>query len=240
MKICAAQTRPIKGDIENNIAHHVKLIELAISHHADFIVFPELSLTGYEPRLASLLAMNVDDGRLDVFQKISDHKKISIVVGAPIKSNDGIYISLIIFQPYKKQQIYSKEFLHPDEETFFISGKNNSVDLPGDIALAICYELSVPEHSLHAFKQRAKVYIASVAKSAIGYEKSSKILSNVAAKYSMVVLMTNCLGYCDNFECVGQTSAWDTHGTLLGQLDDAREGIIIVDMNTLILEKFYI
>ena len=51
MKICVAQTRPLKGDIKGNIENHKKLIASAVSHQADLIIFPELSLTGYEPGL---------------------------------------------------------------------------------------------------------------------------------------------------------------------------------------------
>jgi predicted amidohydrolase len=46
MKICVAQTRAIKGDIQSNIDNHKKLIDLAISNGANIVIFPELSLTG--------------------------------------------------------------------------------------------------------------------------------------------------------------------------------------------------
>ena len=52
MKICAAQTRPVKGNIQQNIENHKKLINLAVVNGADIIIFPELSITGYEPELA--------------------------------------------------------------------------------------------------------------------------------------------------------------------------------------------
>jgi len=58
MKICVAQTRPVKGDIQSNIENHKKFIDLAVSGGADTIIFPELSLTGYEPELAKELATN--------------------------------------------------------------------------------------------------------------------------------------------------------------------------------------
>ena len=47
MKICIAQTRAVKGDIEANLVNHKKSIELAAAHGAEMIIFPELSLTGY-------------------------------------------------------------------------------------------------------------------------------------------------------------------------------------------------
>lgn len=153
MKICAVQTRPITGDIESNIERHQKLIDLAVANGADTIIFPELSLTGYEPTLAKALAMHSDDRRFDDFQKIADTRQITIGVGVPTKNEAGICISLVIFQPHQARQTYAKQYIHPDEEDFFVSGQN-SIGLLGDknnLALAICYELSVPEHAEKAF-----------------------------------------------------------------------------------------
>ncbi|MBK8368621.1 MAG: hypothetical protein IPL10_14765 [Bacteroidetes bacterium] len=45
MKICIAQTKPIKGNVSANIEAHKKFIELALSLNTDAIFFPELSLT---------------------------------------------------------------------------------------------------------------------------------------------------------------------------------------------------
>jgi predicted amidohydrolase len=234
MKICVAQTRPIKGDIPGNIDNHKKLISLALSFGADTVIFPELSLTGYEPELSKKLATIQDDSRFDDFQKISDSRKITIGVGVPTKNNTGICISMVLFQPHQARQTYSKRYLHPDEEEFFISGQNSTglLGIKANIALAICYELSVPEHSEDAFKNGAEIYIASVAKSDIGVEKATKNLSGIANKYSMTVLMSNCVGHCDNFESAGKTSVWNSKGLLSGQLNNTNEGIIIIDTDT--------
>jgi len=234
MKICAAQTRPIKGDIQSNIDNHKKLIDLAGSNGADTVIFPELSLTGYEPKLSKELATNQDDCRFDDFKKISDTKQITIGVGVPTKNNARICISMVLFQPHQARQTYSKKYLHPDEEEFFISGQS-SIGLIGNktnIALAICYELSVPEHAENAFKSGAEIYIASVAKSVNGVDKATQRLSEIANKYSMTVLFSNCVGHCDNFESGGKTSIWNNKGLLLGQLNDTNEGIIIIDTDT--------
>jgi predicted amidohydrolase len=234
MKICVAQTRPFKGDIQNNIDKHKELIDLAISNGANMIVFPELSITGYEPELAEELATHKNDNRFDDFQKISDTKQITIGVGVPIRTPTGIYISLVIFQPQKARQLYSKQYLHSDEEPFFVSGQNATglIKIETNIALAICYELSVPQHSENAFKSGAEVYIASVVKSIEGVEKAIQNLSNIANKYAMTVLMANCIGECDGYECGGKTSIWNNKGVLVGQLDDTHEGILMIDTNT--------
>src|SRR4030095_9981214 len=130
--------------------------------------------------------------------------------------------------------IYSKRYLHQDEEPFFVRGQNSSVlinDKPR-VAIAICYELSIPQHSEDAFKNGAEIYLASVAKTPQGVDKASKSLSDIAKNYSMAVLMSNCIGYCDGADCGGKTSVWNKTGQLLGQLDDSSEGMIIFDTET--------
>jgi predicted amidohydrolase len=233
MKICAVQYRPVKGDIKSNIENHVKLIELSISNGAETIIFPELSITGYEPELARELATDPNDDRFDVFQKISDEKEVIIGIGLPTRNDVGICISMILFQPQTKRQTYSKNYLHSDEEDFFVSGQNVGCLInKSKMALAICYELSVPEHSENAFNSGAELYIASVAKSASGIEKAFLTLSDIARKYSMSVILSNSVGHCDNFDSAGKSFIWNNKGLLIGQLDDRNEGIIIFDSDS--------
>src|SRR5919199_2940849 len=234
MKICVAQTRPIKGDIQSNISNHKKLIDIAVFNGADTVIFPELSITGYEPELSKELAINQDDRRFEDFQMIADTKQITIGVGVPTKNNTSICISMLLFQPHKARQTYSKKYLHLDEEEFFISG-DSYTGLMGNkknMALAICYELSVPEHSENAFKSGAEFYIATVAKSVNQVDKAIERLSDIATKHSMTVLMSNCIGESGGMECGGRTSIWNNKGLLVGQLDDTNEGVIIIDTDT--------
>src|SRR4051812_38457159 len=107
MKICAAQTKALKGDIEKNLEHHLAFIDSAVSARAALIIFPELSLTGYEPTLAGSLAINSNDERLDIFQNKADAHDIVITVGAPVKSPGGIYIGMVIFMPPQPRQLYT-------------------------------------------------------------------------------------------------------------------------------------
>ncbi|MFT5089752.1 MAG: putative amidohydrolase [Planctomycetota bacterium] len=243
MKICGAQTKPVKGDISANIENHKKLIDRAVANRTDIVISPELSLTGYEPELARELAINQDDTRLDGLQEISDAKKIAIGVGTPTQSDTSPRISTILFQPYQTRQTHSKRHLHSDEEKFFIRGANDYsiVDEKNNIALAICYELSVPEHAENAYRNGATTYIASVAKDASGVKNASERLAGIAHQYSMTVLMSNCMGQSSDFECVGNTSIWNNKGSLVGQLNDTKEGILIIDTKTQeIIEEFLV
>jgi len=234
MRICVAQVRPLKGDIDKNIAHHKKLIDLAVVNGADIIVFPELSLTSYEPKLSEEQATTQADQRLDVFQTISDTKHITIGVGLPTNSHSGIMISMVIFQPSQVRQTYSKQQLHADELPYFVNGQQQVILTIGShkIAPAICYESLLPEYAEKAFTDGAQVYLASVAKSAGGVAKAFKHYPNMAKQYAMTVAMSNCVGPCDDFESVGQSAIWNNHGLLVAQLDDTHEGILILDTDT--------
>jgi len=234
MKISIAQISPIKGDISANIEKHKKLIELACSQKATAIFFPELSLTSYEPELAAALATNQDDIRLDDFQQISDTNKITIGLGVPTKTKTGVQISMIIFQPDQPRQTYSKQQLHEDEFPYFVTG-DQQVILTVDnkkIAPAICYESLQPEHAHKANSLGADIYLASVAKSQNGINKAMIHYPQVAKNYSMTVLMSNCVGFCDNFNSVGNSAVWAKDGKLIGQLDDKNEGLLIFDTET--------
>ncbi len=217
-----------------NIGKHRMLIETASSLKATSIFFSELSLTGYEPKLAKDLAINQDDSRLDSFQQISDMNKITIGLGIPTKTETGIQISMIVFQPDRARQTYSKQQLHTDEFPYFESGDRQIVLIVDNkkVVPAICYESLQTDHSDEASKLGAEIYLASVAKSENGLNKAKKHYPIVAKKFSIPVLMANCVGFCDNFESVGQSSIWTKHGDLAGQLDDLNEGLLIFDTET--------
>src|ERR1041385_7750009 len=46
--IAVAQTCPVAGDVKANLDEHFRLARLAATEGAQIVVFPELSLTGYE------------------------------------------------------------------------------------------------------------------------------------------------------------------------------------------------
>lgn len=239
MRIAAAQMRPQKGNVLENIEKHKRMISTAISYQADAIFFPELSVTGYEPSLAKDLATSQNDIRFDDFQSISDKNHMTIGIGVPTKSDSGIRISMIVFQPYKPRQTYSKQKLHSDEFPYFVCGKEQIIFTMDNvkIAPAICYESLQVEHADHASEMGAEVYIASVAKSQIGINKAWIHYPHMASKHSMTVLMANCIGHCDNFESVGKSAVWSDEGILVGELDNTNEGIIIYDTITQAITK---
>jgi predicted amidohydrolase len=234
MKICIVQTSALKGDITGNISKHLQFVELAVANGADMIVFPELSVTGYEPTLATELATTANDQRLDCLQELSSKHRVTICVGLPTRSEQQLFISMIIFQPDKERLTYSKQYLYPTEVDFFsCSNKPVILHINGIIlAPAICYELSVPQHVENAQNNGATVYFASVLNSVSGVDNDLQKLSDIARKYGMITFMANYVGESGGYNCAGKSSAWHADGTLAGQLNDKNEGILIYDTTT--------
>ncbi len=234
MKIGIVQIKPRKGDIQENIQTHKTWVELAIAENVDLICFPELSITGYEPELCKELAMDKSDSRLDDFQKISDLHNTAIGLGLPTNSERGIHISMVLFQPRQIRKVYSKQLLHSDELPYFAEGQKQIVWTVKNkkIAPAICYESLQKQHSENAKKLGADIYLASVAKPQNGIDKAFVHFPTIAQELKMPVLMSNCIGYCDNFQSAGQSAIWNSNGDLLEQLESNKEGMLIFNTET--------
>lgn len=231
MKIALAQIKSKKGAILANIQNHKNWVKQAVSLKANAIFFPELSITGYEPELAKTLSTTLNDKRFDQFQEISNTQHITIGIGMPLHNDKGIQIAMLIFQPYQPRTKYAKQILHEDEYSYFVCGTEQLIlDLNGiKIAPAICYESLQPNHLEEALKQAADVYIASVAKSQNGIIKANKYYPIAAKKHSIPILLSNCIGFCDNFQSVGQSAIWDKNGVLMAQLPPNKEGLLVYD-----------
>ena len=121
MILASAQTNPKRGDITSNLIDHYNLIELASKNQVDLIVFPEMSISGYERENAKDLAFTTTDSRLDKLRQLSIDKKMIVIAGAPILINKDLYIGAFILKPDFSILIYTKQFLHNGEEEYFKS-----------------------------------------------------------------------------------------------------------------------
>lgn len=142
--IAAAQTCVVKGDIEANVRAHCEFILRAASYGADLVVFPELSLTGFEPGLAATLKVTARDERLEPLRKLARRLDVTIVAGAPVDcSQEKPNIGALIFSVFAPV-VYAKRFLHFDEEAIFWAGDLGCVvDVKGvNVALAICADMN--------------------------------------------------------------------------------------------------
>ncbi len=229
MTLAAAQTLAHRGDIAANIQSHLQHIDRANKHRSQLILFPELSLTGYEPTLAADLGIQLEDKRLAVFQEKADQFQMIIIVGAPVREASNLYIGAIVFSPNQPRQLYTKQYLHPGEEKYFDSKpcdlQLNFID--EKINIAICADLTEPAHARDAAAQNCSLYLASVLVSVQGLDHDRTLLRQYAKNYQMTVLFSNYVGTSGGYDCGAHTSLWSKNGELQREIKNNQPGLLI-------------
>ncbi|GGY57834.1 carbon-nitrogen hydrolase family protein [Pseudoduganella albidiflava] len=212
-----AQPVVVKGDIAANVARHVALAEAAAGEGARLVLFPELSLTGYEPALAAALAVAADDVQLAPLREAAMRLGVVLVTGAPLRTAGLPRIAALSFLPDGTVQVYTKQYLHPGEEAAFAVGDGGSaLAMQGvRIALAVCAEIAHPEHAAAAARGGAGLYAASVLISENGYAHDAALLRGHAREHRMPVAMANHGGPTGGWQIAGRSALWDENGDLV-------------------------
>jgi len=228
--IAAAQIGSVKGEIAANVANHARFVRAAIAKQADMIVFPELSLTGYEPDIAAAAAIDADDARLSSLKELAREAKITIVAGAPLRrQNEKPYISALLIAP-TGVSVYIKNHLHPGEEAHFSAGevKRCVLDVDGTkVGLAICADIGHASHAAQAAAGGAAVYAAGVLVMG-GYAKDTGLLAQYAREHAMAVLMANYGHPTGGYVPAGKSAVWDNAGNLLACAPTAGDALVFL------------
>lgn len=96
--VAAAQIEPIAGDLMQNYEKHLEYILKAKEANADLVVFPELSLCGYDiKRQIVNFSLSIKDKLVNGIAEVSDG--ISVVIGLVERDHAGLlYNSAVVLQ----------------------------------------------------------------------------------------------------------------------------------------------
>jgi predicted amidohydrolase len=217
--IAAAQSISIAGDLAANIAWHQRFMLAAAEQGVQLLVFPELSLTGYERGLAAELAIAPEDAVLQPLRDFAQEVVVTTVVGMPIRLSEDspVLIGALVLGVDGSLGVYSKQHLHPGEEVAFAPGTGGStLTIDSDtVALAVCADFSHSSHAAAAAGQGADLYAAGVLITENGYVPDTELLQGYAATHSMAVLMANHGGATGGWESAGRSAIWASDGSLV-------------------------
>ncbi len=233
-KIAAAQVASVRGDIVRNIAAHAAAIEAAAKHDVSVLVFPELSLTGYEPDLAAELAMTPTDSRLNPLLTLAQKHRIEIVMGAPLRNGVGKpFLGAILASSQGTTRTYCKMHLGGTESDYFTPGNNPlTVSMNGQtLGLAICADASQATHPQWYAAACANIYAAGVFLTAEWYTTDAPRLANHAARHRMLILMANHAASIGTYTSVGLSTTWAPDGALLAQAEGTENALVIATRN---------
>jgi predicted amidohydrolase len=219
LTIAAAQSISIAGDLAANISRHQRFLQIAAEQGVQLLVFPELSLTGYERGLAAELAIAPDAEMLQPLRDFAREVGVTSVVGMPIRLSEAspALIGALVFGADGSLGVYSKQHLHPGEEVAFAPGTGGSMLTIGTdtVALAVCADFSHTSHAASAAEQGAALYAAGVLITENGYAPDTALLQGYANTHSMTVLMANHGGATGGWESAGRSAIWASDGSLI-------------------------
>lgn len=229
-RIAAAQVPSLRGEIERNIETHVAAVKTAAAMGVSVLVFPELSLTGYEPELAATQALAVEDTRLSPLGELAQRHRIHLVVGAPLANGGGKPgLGAILFGPDGTRQTYAKMHLGGTEPNDFAPGdKPLMFQSHGQkIGLSICADSSSPSHPETYASLGATVYAAGVFLNAEWYASDAPRLAGYASRHRLLVVMANHAASVGTYTSVGRSAAWAPDGELLAQAAGDEDVLVI-------------
>ncbi len=240
--LAAAQTIPRRGDVDGNVEDHIRLVRAAAVERVQMLVFPELSLTGYELDLASDLAFTEHDPRLAPLAELASACQMTLVVGAPVRLEARLYIGALILSPNGSIAVYTKHHLGafptdahhngavpPAEATVFAPGTLNPlVRLDRHVAaVAVCADTSRPSHPERAAARGAKAYLASMFVIPADLEKDTTNLQTYATRHSMAVAFANYGGPSGGLPSAGRSAIWSDEGELVAELGPTGAGLVV-------------
>jgi predicted amidohydrolase len=240
--IAVAQTVPARGDVQANVEQHVRLVRLAAEARAQVLVFPELSLTGYELDLAGDLAFSPDDPRLTPLIEVASSDFVTLIVGAPVRVGSQLNIGALILSPDRTVGLYTKHRLGafsasagcdglvpPAEATVFHPGNRNPLVRFGGntAAVAVCADTGDSSHPRRAADRGAGTYLASMFIVPSEFEKEIANLRTYAVQHSMAVALANFGGPSGGLASAGRSAIWSEVGELLAQLEATGAGVAV-------------
>ena len=232
IRIQIAQFNPIVGDIKLNAQ---KMLDLSIEANnagAHLIIFPELALTGYPPE--DLLFR--DGFTNQVKEEITNFcnlvpSDISILFGAPNKTDDFLFNSAYLIQNNRIINIYNKQELPNygvfDEKRYFSSGDDSFVFECQNtkIGVLICEDQWV-EGPISNLCQSKIDIVVSLNASPFQLNKQSErinICKNYALKFDITFIYVNMVGGQDEVVFDGNSFIVNNQGDVSLQLPAFKE-----------------
>jgi len=159
LTIAAAQPACVAKDVRKNALEHAQTIRAA---RARVVVFPELSLTGYE---LDADAVPLEHDALTAIADACAETETLALVGAPVEGErGGAQIGMLRVTSTGTEVVYGKSYLGGDELTRFTPGTGPvAIEVDGwRIGLGICKDTGVDRHIADTAALNVDLYVAGL------------------------------------------------------------------------------
>ena len=235
LTLALVQFEPTLGDLPTNLDRVLALTGDAAGQKADFVIFPELALTGYNQELLGNklveLALTPADEPIQQLAQAAGQHNVYLVVGfIERRTIPGVvYNSIVICGPDGSVlRTYAKSHLFSNENLYFRPGPSLNVLQveQGVIGPMICMDIGYPEVARILSLQGAELLLAPSAwikedEDLWALHLRARALDNLA-----FVAGINRVGDEGNLHFIGQSMVVDPRGHVLTKLGGGEDILV--------------
>ncbi len=215
------------------------LMREAAEASAELVLFPECSLTGYEPDKAAELSVGSDDCESAVkVRKTADELGIAVCFGYMERLGDKLYITQELYSA-GESVIYRKTHLGSHEKEVFSEGDSfpiADISVSGGtvrIGIQLCWESHIPEISGTYREKGAEVLLFPYASGMSGERCRENWMVHLPARASdngCFIAACNLLLERGDEIKGGGAAVWDHKGKVIAEDFSSCESIIYADI----------
>ena len=247
LNVAICQINPVLGSFENNLKKIATNYEEAVKKGADFVVFPEMSITGYPPQ--DLLSSNkFVDQNIHCLENLSKMVTVPCIFGFVDSVDGNKYNAAAVCQDgkivYKYHKIHLPNYDVFDERRYFQSGDSVGVfDLKINnsnykIALQICEDLWEDEYERKISDEIIKNnpdLIINISASPFTKDRKNDRIKLIQSKYKNAncpFIYCNLVGGQDELIFDGFSMVFNSELELINMGNGFQEQILLTDLNT--------
>lgn len=240
LRIVIAQLNLMVGDTDGNAQ---RVIEAAVKArddlHADLVVFPELTITGYPPEDLLLRRGFRDHAKQSLEQIRQQVHGIDVILGYPYDEADGVYNAASLIREGEIIATYFKHHLPNysvfDEKRYFLAGsKPCVVNIKGvAVGITICEDIWFAEPAQLAAEAGAQL-IVNINASPYHVSKRQErevVVTHRAQETGLPVVYVNLVGGQDELVFDGESFVVDAQGATLVRAPAFEEALLPVDFS---------
>ena len=238
MKLALAQIDLVVGDLDGNRERIVARIAEARSAGADFVVLPELAVTGYPPEDLLLRPGFVRAARVALDRIAEEARDIVALVGAPL--DDGDLFNACAICADGAVTGWAKKWHLPnygvfDEKRYFASGNELTLlDVAGTkVGITICEDMWIPGAPTSELAAVGAELVVNLSASPFHVGRASEreaIFAARARECGVRVALCNTVGGQDELVFDGHSLVLERDGSVLARGPGFEEALLVVDL----------
>lgn len=226
MKIALAQINIVFEDKHSNFVTVEEFVRQAAVNDAEFIIFPEMTCTGFTMNSEKLAEKN--DETVQFMKKISKQYHIKICFGQPVSRSGKTYNNLMIIDGEKELLSYDKMHLIGEENNHYVHGDTISSCVISQMTFSalICYDLRFPEIFQYA-SLHSDIIIVIASWPAIRDDHWLTLLKARAIENQCYIIGVNRVGKDREHSYLGHSVVYNSYGEMISSLSEEEENIYI-------------